>query len=127
MNVLPPFANRPDERDEKATKERYRLEIEDDINKKRQIELSLNEQERDAANIDDTYAKKAEEQKIIELINARKDVEFNRKQAELRRRQAKEEENKVEWWEARSQFDEYKHDRNRQHYADQLRRNEMLR
>lgn len=127
MNVLPPFANRPDERDERALKERHRIEFENDLSKKRQIEVDIHDQESlDNQNDARAYANEQAKQEAIELINARKDAEFNRMQAEARKRQAKEEENKVEWWESKSQFNEHKHDRDRKHYADQLRRNETL-
>lgn len=72
------------------------------------------------------YGNDQEDQKAIELANVRKDAEFNRKQAEARRRQEKEGENQVEWWQTRNQHKEYKHDRDRKHYADQIRRNEAL-
>lgn len=125
MDVLPPFAHRPDEADEKmvAQKERHRIEVEDDKRRKFEADRESTPGERDAQ----AYANEQEEQKVIELMNARKDAEFNRLQAESRRKQAKEEENKVEWWETRSQFNEFKQDRDRKHIADQLRRNEALR
>lgn len=47
-------------------------------------------------------------------------------QAEMRRRVQQAEEEETEWWEGREKTGEIKMERDRQHYEDQIRRNEFL-
>lgn len=92
-----------DARDERLQKERYRMQLEEDIDKRRQVESDTQDPDELAHHVKaQAYANEQEEQKVVEMINARRDAEFNQQQAEARKRQTKEEENKVEWWESRS-------------------------
>ncbi|KAI6243862.1 hypothetical protein M3Y99_00051500 [Aphelenchoides fujianensis] len=120
MTVLPPFANRPDEKEEKmiAQKERSRLESEEVVARRRLAEIEARDLE---ASIDARpHLDEQEQAREIARMNAAKDAQFNRMQAEMRARREKEEENRVEWWENRDQFGQIKLERDRKHYADQL-------
>jgi hypothetical protein len=76
MNVLPPFANRPDEIDERmrAQKERYRIELEDDINKRRMMEADVHDRDQDASNLGNRADAQAyaNEQVLIFKFNLKK-------------------------------------------------------
>lgn len=128
MNVLPPFQHRLDENEEKkrAQQERWRLEQDEDLHKRRLADLAIRDYESEITKDAKIYATEEEEKKAIERMNAQKDAEFNKRQAEARRKQQKEDDEKVEWWETRSKFGEANVTRDRKHYADQLRRNESL-
>ncbi|KAI6173873.1 hypothetical protein M3Y98_01129300 [Aphelenchoides besseyi] len=127
MTVLPPFANRPDEKEEKmmAQRERNRLETEEMASRRRLAEIEANDLE---VSIDARpEMDEKERERELAQMNAAKDAEFNRMQAAMRAKQKREEDNRVEWWENRDMFGQVKMDRDRKHIADQLRRNEHLR
>lgn len=62
------------------------MEMEDDVQKKRQIDTELHDDDLDQQAKARAFENEEEEQKAMELINQRKDAEFNRLQAEARRK-----------------------------------------
>ncbi|CAD5229358.1 unnamed protein product [Bursaphelenchus okinawaensis] len=133
MNVLPPFAYRPDEDQEviRKQKEKYRIELEQDIEKKERAKVDDFEKGQRYSNVLNTadaqaYYDDKRNLKQVQEANERYDQEFNRRQAELRAKRERYDEEQGEWWEDRAKQGEMKLERDKQHYMDQLRRNEFL-
>ncbi|CAD5234439.1 unnamed protein product [Bursaphelenchus xylophilus] len=133
MNVLPPFAYRPDEDTEmiRKQKEQYRVELEKDIEKRARAKVDDYERGQNVSNLLNTadaqaYYDDKRNTKQIQESNERYDAEFNRRQAEMRAKREKYEAEQGEWWEDRQKEGELKLERDKQHYLNQLKRNEFL-
>lgn len=90
MNVLPPFAYRPEEDREmqRKQKEKYRVELEQDMERRLRERVAEFESGQKSSNVLNTadaqaYADDKKKLKALQDANERYDAEFNKKQASV--------------------------------------------
>ncbi|KAH7726358.1 Protein F07A11.1 [Aphelenchoides avenae] len=133
MNTLPPFVDRngADREREMQAKLKYRRELEDEIERRRQAALYREEREKQMHNYSNTrdahaFAEDRQQRQRLEQEERKRNDESLRQQIELRNLVRREEEERLEWWERRPQRGAVVVERDKDHLMGQLRRNEAL-